>query len=436
MFQLTFAFRPAFAPVRLVALALIALCVAAAAPSPAQANPKYAGVVIDANTGETLYAYRADSQRFPASLTKMMTVYMMFEAMEQGKLRPNTPIRISRHAASMIPSKLGIRAGGTITAENAIKALITKSANDVAAAVAEHLGGTESEFAQMMTRKARQLGMRSTTFRNASGLPNSRQVTTARDMARLGIALQEHFPRRFDMFSTRSFRYAGVTHRNHNRLLGRVRGVDGIKTGYIRASGFNLVTSVNHNGRSIVAVVMGGRTGASRNAQMEKLVAQYFPKASRRDRGPLIARNGSTNFAVRGASIASIPLNRLPIPAFTDRVAEAAPAPAAPVVAYAPTPQPRASVDPIVTATSETRSGWVIQIAALETQDQAVDYLRVAQARAPGILGAREPFVEQFVKSGVTYHRARFAGFASKSQAWNACSALQSHNYSCLAYQN
>jgi len=438
VFQFTFASRPAFAPFRLAALALIALCVAAAAPSPAQANPKYAGIVIDANTGETLYAYRADSQRFPASLTKMMTVYMMFEAMEQGKLRSNTPIRISRHAASMVPSKLGIRVGGTITAENAIKALITKSANDVAAAVAEHLGGTESEFAQMMTRKARQLGMGSTTFRNASGLPNSRQVTTARDMARLGIALQEHFPRQFDMFSTRSFRYAGVTHRNHNRLLGRVRGVDGIKTGYIRASGFNLVTSVNHNGRSIVAVVMGGRTGASRNAQMEKLVAQYFPKASRRDRGPLIARNGSTNFAIRGASIASIPLSRLPIPAFTDRVAEAeqAPVAAAPVVAYAPTPQPRASVDPIVTATSESRSGWVIQIAALETQDQAVDYLRVAQARAPGILGAREPFVEQFVKSGVTYHRARFAGFASKSQAWNACSALESHSYSCLAYQN
>ncbi|MCR9123780.1 MAG: D-alanyl-D-alanine carboxypeptidase [Phyllobacteriaceae bacterium] len=436
MFQSPLASGAAFAPVRLVVLALIALCVAAAAPSPAQANPKYAGVVIDANTGETLYAYRADSQRFPASLTKMMTVYMMFEAMEQGKLRPNTPIRISRHAASMIPSKLGIRAGGTITAESAIKALITKSANDVAAAVAEHLGGTESEFAQMMTRKARQLGMSSTTFRNASGLPNSRQVTTARDMARLGIALQEHFPRRFDMFSTRSFRYAGVTHRNHNRLLGRVRGVDGIKTGYIRASGFNLVTSVNHNGRSIVAVVMGGRTGASRNAQMEKLVAQYFPKASRRDRGPLIARNGSTNFAVRGASIASIPLNRLPIPAFTDRVAEVGSAPAAPVVAYAPTPQPRASVDPIVTATPAARSGWVIQIAALETQDQAVDYLRVAQARAPGILGAREPFVEQFVKSGVTYHRARFSGFGSKSQAWNACSALKRHNYSCLAYQN
>lgn len=434
MFQSSFASPAAFAPVRLVALALIAFCVVAAAPSPAKANPKYAGVVIDANTGETLYAYRADSQRFPASLTKMMTVYMMFEAMEQGKLRPNTPIRISRHAASMVPSKLGIRVGGTITAENAIKALITKSANDVAAAVAEHLGGTESEFAQMMTRKARQLGMRSTTFRNASGLPNSRQVTTARDMARLGIALQEHFPRQFDMFSTRSFRYAGVTHRNHNRLLGRVRGVDGIKTGYIRASGFNLVTSVNHNGRSIVAVVMGGRTGASRNAQMEKLVAQYFPKASRRDRGPLIARNGSTSFAVQGATIASIPLSRLPIPAFTDRSAEAAPATA--VAAYAPAPQPRASVDPIVTATAETRSGWVIQIAALETQTEAVDYLRTAQARAPGILGSREPFVEQFVKSGVTYHRARFAGFASKSQAWNACSALEGHNYSCLAYQN
>lgn len=424
-------------------LALMAALVMAvglmADPGEAQANPKYAGIVIDANTGKTLYAYRADNQRFPASLTKIMTVYMMLEAMEQGKLNKNTPIRISRHAASMVPSKLGIRVGGTITAEAAIKALITKSANDVAAAVAEHLGGTESQFAQMMTRKARQLGMNSTTFRNASGLPNSRQVTTARDMARLGIAIQEHFPRQFKYFQTRSFKYAGTTHRNHNRLLGRIKGVDGIKTGYIRASGFNLVTSVNTGGRSIVAVVMGGRTGASRNAQMEKLIGQYLSKASRRDRGPLIAKNGSTSFAVKGAGIASIPLNRLPIPALSGRPAEivAAPAPQAnPVVtAYAAAPRPSVPVDAITTASAAPRSGWVIQIAALESQGEALDYIRTAQSRTGSTLNGREPFVEQFVKGGITYHRARFAGFTSKDQAWNTCGALKRYNYSCLAYQ-
>lgn len=420
-------------PIAAALLALIALVLVAPAPH-AQANPKYAGIVIDANTGKTLYAYRADSTRYPASLTKMMTVYMMFEAMEQGKMRPNTPIRISRHAASMVPSKLGIRAGGTITAEAAIKALITKSANDVAAAVAEHLGGTEKRFAQMMTRRARQLGMGSTTFRNASGLPNSGQVTTARDMARLGIALQEHFPRRFGLFSTRSFTHAGATHRNHNRLLGRVKGVDGIKTGYIRASGFNLVTSVNTGGRSIVAVVMGGRTGASRNAQMEKLIGRYLSKGSRRDRGPLIARNGRAAFAIEGASIASIPLSRLPVPAQARPTGADAPAP---VIAYAPQPRPAAPVvDRITTASAAGRSGWVIQIAALETQDQALDYLRTAQRRAGSVLEKREPFVERFVKGGVTFHRARFAGFASKSQAWGACSALKRYDYTCLAHAN
>lgn len=432
--QLSLARRPFDLAARLLALTLLTVAFAAlVAPSPASANPKYAGIVIDANTGKTLYGYRADNQRYPASLTKIMTVYMMFEAMEQGKLRPNTPIRMSRHAASMVPSKLGIRVGGTITAEAAIKALITKSANDVAAAVAEHLGGTESEFAQMMTRKARQLGMSSTTFRNASGLPNSRQVTTARDMARLGIAIQEHFPQRYKMFSTRSFTYAGATHRNHNRLLGRVRGVDGIKTGYIRASGFNLVTSVNHNGRSIVAVVMGGRTGASRNAQMEKLVAQYLPKASRRDRGPLIARNGRTNFAITGASIASIPLNRLPIPAIGSRGAAQADAS---IAAYAPVARSASAIDPVATATAAPRSGWVIQIGALESQAEAVQYLSNAQTNAAPVLGRRDPFVEQFVKNGVTYHRARFAGFSSKSDAWNACSALKAYNLQCLAYES
>lgn len=435
MFQSVPRARRAAPAARLAFSALFALfaLVLVAPVQQAQANPKYAGIVIDANTGKTLYEYRADNTRYPASLTKMMTVYMMFEAMEQGKLRPNTPIRVSSHAASMVPSKLGIRVGGTITAEAAIKALITKSANDVAAAVAEHLGGTESNFAQMMTRRARQLGMSSTTFRNASGLPNSGQVTTARDMARLGIALQEHFPRQFELFTTRSFTYAGVTHRNHNRLLGRIKGVDGIKTGYIRASGFNLVTSVNTGGRSIVAVVMGGRTGASRNAQMEKLIGQYLPKASRRDRGPLVARNGRASFAIKGASIASIPLERLPVPSVTRPVGSSG---GAPVVAYAPEPKPAAPVDPITTASAPDRSGWVIQIAALETEGQAVAFLRNAQNRAAGVLGNREPYVEQFVKGGVTYHRARFAGFASKSQAWGACSALESYNYSCLAYQN
>ncbi|MEM1376999.1 MAG: D-alanyl-D-alanine carboxypeptidase [Pseudomonadota bacterium] len=404
--------------------------------APANANSKYAGIVIDARTGKTLYSYNGDSKRFPASLTKMMTVYMMFEAMEQGKLRKSTPIRVSRHAASMIPSKLGIPAGRTLTAEQAIYALITKSANDVAAAVAEHLGGTESQFAVMMTRKARSLGMKSTVFKNASGLPNRNQVTTARDMARLGLALREHFPSKYKYFSTRSFRYGSSTFRNHNRLLGRIKGVDGIKTGYTRASGFNLVSSVQANGRSIVAVVLGGRTGASRNAQMEKLIRSYLPKASRRGNGNLIAKNGSSNFRAIAAGIASLPQSRLPNP--TENVRPEIAAPETQIAtAYAPAPaRPAAPLDAMTTASAKPRSPWVIQIASLETQKVALAYLRDAQIGAKPVLGSRSPFIEEFEKNGVLYHRARFAGFQSKSEAWNTCDQLKRYNYACLAFQN
>lgn len=418
---------------KVIAAVLVAFFVAAPV-SQAHANSKYAGIVIDARTGKTLYDYKADEKRYPASLTKMMTLYMLFEAMKQGKVKKSTKIRISSHAASMEPSKLGIKAGGSLTAEQAIYALVTKSANDVAAALGEHLAGTESNFGVMMTRKAQQLGMKSTVFRNASGLPDSRQVTTARDMARLGIALQEHFPREFEYFNTRSFKYGRSTFGNHNRLLGKVKGVDGIKTGYTRASGFNLVSSVNTGGRSIVGVVLGGRTGNSRNAQMTKLINSYLGKASRRGGGDLIAKANPTQFAAPVlAGIASISPSRLPIPADLQRPEVTQEAVA---VAYAPVPKPRVNVDSgITTASIKPRSGWVIQIAALDSQSLALDYLRDAQSKASSVLDQRDPFVEVFKKGNATYHRARFAGFASKSDAWDACSALKRYDYACMAYQ-
>ena len=308
--------------------------------------------------------------------------------------------------------------------------------------IAEHLGGTESNFAKMMTAKARALGMSHTTFRNASGLPDSRQVTTARDMATLGIALQEHFPEQFRYFATPSFKLGNVTMRNHNRLLGRVRGVDGIKTGYTRASGFNLVTSVHTGGRSIVAVVMGGKTGSSRDAHMQELLAATVSKGSKRKRGGmLIARAGGTHFDVDEVSVAELAPRDVPVPAFADRPVDA-PAPVAAaaavtnLVAAEPTPRPEEPVDNIQTASTPVRSGWVIQIASLPTQDEAVEYLRDAQDRAGPVLGARDPFVEEFEKGGVVYHRARFAGFDSKSAAWSACKALKKYNYSCLAFDN
>ncbi|MBE0693661.1 MAG: D-alanyl-D-alanine carboxypeptidase, partial [Aquamicrobium sp.] len=274
---------------RLLIVLLAATFIAAGMTGQAAANSRYAAYVIDANTGQVLFSRNADARRYPASLTKMMTIYLIFEAIESGRITEKTQVPFSRNAASEPPTKLGVKAGGSITVETAIRALVTRSANDVSTAIAELIGGSEANFARMMTAKAKQLGMNSTQFRNAHGLPNAQQYTTARDMAILGVALREHFPRRYDYFATRSFAYGKQRISTHNRLLGRIEGVDGIKTGYTRASGFNLVTSVRSNGRSVVAVVMGGQSGKSRDDHMAALIREHLPRASRKDNGPLVA---------------------------------------------------------------------------------------------------------------------------------------------------
>ena len=243
-------------------------------------SPKYAAIVVDADSGEILYQNAAHAPRYPASLTKMMTLYLLFEALDSGSLSPSVPIPVSSHAASQPPSKLGLRTGRTFDVQTAILALCVKSANDVAVAVAELLGGSEQQFAMMMTAKARQLGMRSTTFVNASGLPDPRQVSTAHDMALLAIALQKRFPNRYPVFSSQSFTYAGKTIKGHNDLLGRVDGVDGIKTGYIRASGYNIATSAARGGSRIIVVVMGGETAKSRDEHVEELLEAYLPRSA------------------------------------------------------------------------------------------------------------------------------------------------------------
>lgn len=244
------------------------------------ASDKYAAVVVDVNTGKVLYERNARDIRYPASLTKMMTLYMMFEAIDQGRMGMETQIPVSAYAAGRPPTKIGFRAGQSIDTRSAILALCVRSANDVASAVAEHLGGSEERFAAMMTARARQLGMRQTTFRNASGLPDEGQRTSAHDMAILSMALRKRFPHHYHYFRNRDFTYNGKLIRGHNDLLGRVAGVDGLKTGYIRASGFNLATSVSRHGRRIVAVVMGGESARSRNAHMEELIETYLPRAS------------------------------------------------------------------------------------------------------------------------------------------------------------
>ncbi len=254
---------------------------------------KYAGIVVDAKTGKTLYQSSPDSLRYPASLTKMMTLYILFQELDAGHLRLDSKLKVSRYAASRPPTKLGLRPGSTIDVKDAILGLVTQSANDDAVVIAENIEGSESKFAARMTRTAHSLGMTRTVFRNANGLPNSAQHTTARDMAKLGIALQERFPEYFKFFNTQHFVYKGRRYHNHNHLVGKVRGVNGIKTGFINAAGYNLVTSVNRDNRKIVAVVMGGRTWRSRDLQMIKLIDEYMPKASTSPkRAPLVATRG------------------------------------------------------------------------------------------------------------------------------------------------
>ena len=253
---------------RYLRAAALALLAALAVVGRADAAEKHAVLVIDANTGQTVYQNSADALRHPASLTKMMTLYLVFEQIEQGRLGYQTKIKVSANAAAAAPSKLDLDEGDEIALIDAVKALITKSANDVAVAVAEHIGGTEAKFARLMTQKAAQLGMKATLFKNASGLPDAEQVTTARDMAILALRLQDDFPRHYPLFATRTFTFKDDTYRNHNNLLANYEGTDGLKTGYTQASGFNLVASVRRGQKHVIGVVFGGASASTRDRTM------------------------------------------------------------------------------------------------------------------------------------------------------------------------
>jgi len=267
--------------IRALATFVISLAVLAPMAAPAHAIDNlrtYAGIVVDAKSGQVMYEEAADSRRYPASVTKVMTLYVLFQELNAGNLRLSTKMTVSRHAAAAVPTKLGLRAGSTITVEDAIKSLVTLSANDMARVIAEHISGSEEKFAERMTATARALGMRNTTYRNASGLPDGGQVTTVRDQAILGIAVYQHFPTYYEYFQTRSFTYGRNTYGNHNRVLGYMGAVDGIKTGYINAAGSNLLTAARKDGRHIVVVAFGFNSAGARDEKVRQLVATYLPK--------------------------------------------------------------------------------------------------------------------------------------------------------------
>jgi D-alanyl-D-alanine carboxypeptidase len=270
-------------------------------------HPPYSAIVIDHNSDQVLHSEHVDEPRHPASLTKIMTLYLLFEQLEAGRLKLDTQLRVSAFAAQQPPTKLGLKANQTLAVEDAIKGLVTKSANDAAVVVAEAIAGSEAEFAKLMTQKARALGMISTNYINASGLPADEQITTARDQALLGCTIQDHFPDYYRYFSMPSFRYHGVEMHNHNALLGQLEGVDGIKTGYTEASGYNLVASVRRKEKHIVAVVLGGTSRAKRDVRMRELITRYIPQAMT---GPTKTSVGKPRFEQQvepgGASIGNL----------------------------------------------------------------------------------------------------------------------------------
>ncbi len=446
-------------------------------PAPAAAA-RYSAIVVDAGTGEVLFARSADSRRYPASLTKMMTLYLTFEALEAGTLKIDQALPVSRRAAGQTPSKLGLAEGTRITVRDAMLAVVTKSANDAATVLAEAIAGTEVKFAQSMTQRATALGMIQTRFTNASGLPNRRQRTTARDMATLALSLMSDFPAYYGLFSTREFTFAGRTFENHNNLLDTYEGADGLKTGYIRASGFNLVASAERDGRRLVGVVFGGRSTATRDHHLTDLFDKAFaaPPSTLAILIP-IPKPGRTAVAV--AAVEPAPTLR-PAPTVAEAVPEIPPAPRrpateipAPVVAEivpVPTPQRPVTAVPAVAkvapvpaprpviptrlaglAGEETRDRlalatlarqqaedtfernlWAVQVGAFERK--AAAWLEIARAGRiqPALLFGTDSLISEIVSGGRTLYRARLVGL-TEDRARDACRVLSQERIDCVA---
>ncbi|THF50995.1 D-alanyl-D-alanine carboxypeptidase [Allorhizobium terrae] len=413
------------------------------------ATPASAGgaqFLLDARTGRVLFSENADVLNHPASLTKMMTIYMAFDAIRRGTLSWDSPVPFSKHAARQHPTKLRLKEGDQITVREAILSMITLSANDSAAALAEKMGGTEEGFAAMMTAKARQLGMPNTTFVNASGLPDTRQITTARDMSTLAVALLRDFPREYHLFATRSFNFRGRTINGHNNLMYRLKGIDGIKTGYTDASGFNLVSAYSDGNRRVIGVVMGGRTAASRDNLMAKLITSNLSKAqegnaliaSATPTAPIVIAQASGNIPKPVDRSETITVADADAPILGSRFGNAyaggtsnsaAAATEAMITgSVARTAHPR-PLKPIPL----TRDGeWQIQIAAAPSAEKAMSLLQSIRDKIGGPLAERDIYTEAYTHNGSTVYRARFTGFPNKDEAQNACERLVKSSYDCV----
>jgi len=446
---------------------------------PASAKVQFSAIAVDARTGKILFSNDIDGPRHPASLTKVMTLYVLFQDLKAGRYKLTSELKMSNRAAGMQPSKLGVKPGSTISVENAIKALVTRSANDVAAAIGENLEGTEANFAARMTRTARAIGMSKTTFKNASGLPNPAQVTTARDFATLSLRIQRDFPEYYPYFRISSFNYGKQTIRTHNRLLGRFQGTDGIKTGFIRASGFNLTTSAKRGNKRIVGVVMGGSSGSARDKYMMAMLEKAFPKCVD---GEMIAAAAGTS---EGASVPDTKIAIVlpkekpatdkkgldkkiqvasiaddPVPAeetsfeklmaapddisapdtkvLEAKIAETSNEPPEKPTGQIPAKLPfevkkevKAPAAKQVVASVEP--SWNIQIGAYPKKEEA--RLKLKEIRASGykFLSGKQAITVEVQKGARTVYRARFSGFTQKT-AKAACAQLSKKGLTCMAF--
>lgn len=392
-----------------------------AASSPAFANS--AAIVVDARTGDVLYAYQPDKPLRPASLTKMMTIYMAFEALETGRLRLDQKLTVSRRATWQRPSRLGLRRGRTITVKQAILALVTKSANDVAVVLAETLAGTEQRFAAQMTARARALGMTGTTFRNASGLHHPQQWTTARDMVKLATALIDDYPEDYRYFSTSSFSWKGRRYKNHNALLAEYDGMDGIKTGYTRQSGYNLTASAERDDRRLIGVVLGSRSTALRDWRMKTLLDFGF--AGPRDADPA---DGGAPLPYLDQVTGVEEFEK--IIEMSTLMASAADRTAG--IAAAASAADTETTVPATTGDSDTGYVWGIQVGAYNSATPAEEATAKAASRVPSLLDDASPKVIPITKGDDHFYRARLVGL-SETNAREACRQLSRYNMPCLA---
>lgn len=430
-----------YAFARRSALAALILAGLLLSPTPGAApvalsseNARYAAIVVDAGSGEVLFARRADSPRYPASITKVMTLYLVFEALRDGDIDLDDRVTVSPRAASQPPSKLGLSAGQTISIDDAIRSLAVRSANDIAVALAEHVGGSEARFTALMTLRARELGMTQSRFVNANGLPDSRQITSARDLAVLSRAVMRDFPQYYHYFGTRHWTYNGRTYNNTNGLLHGGEGYDGIKTGYTNASGYNLAASQVRDGKRLITVVLGGRSSRTRNEHVAELTRTGFQVFARREAGEPI-QVAQTYFEAQGYGLPAQPAGPVAYASLNATAATAPePLPEAPRAVLTAAAAPTDLTEVLNrtagqgVADAPAASGrWQVQVGAFRDQGVAENWLGEVGRR----FRAQFREAEGAVQSAAGWYRARYTGLTQEA-AEAACSAMSERNVSCL----